>query len=160
MDRCFYRVYKHTFIGTSFKIPSIIEMYAHCALGFGVRGLAWKIYDEQLRLKMRMDSTTCWDAVDQKLWLLYMVGGYNNELHSSSAVFNNYRPSVNKCCNFNFTGICERNPCNYKQLQACLFYMFREPPGLFVHSWYWTGKFSNSIVAPTNTKCTKLWIPT
>jgi hypothetical protein len=38
------------FIGTSFKIPSIIEMYAHCALGFGVRGLAWKIYDEQFRV--------------------------------------------------------------------------------------------------------------
>jgi hypothetical protein len=116
MDGCFYRVYKHVFLGTSFKIPSIIEMYAHCALGFGVRGLAWKIYDEQFRLKMNMDSTTCWDAVNQELWLLYMVGGYNNELHSSSAVFNNYRPSVNKCYNFNFKGICERNPCNYKHV--------------------------------------------
>ena len=32
-----------------------------------VRGLSWKIYDEQFRLKMSMDSTTCWDAVDQEL---------------------------------------------------------------------------------------------
>jgi hypothetical protein len=86
-----------------------------------VRGLAWKIYDEQFRLKMSMDSTTCWDAVDQELWLLYMVGGYNNEFQSSSTIFNNYSPSFNKCYNFNFKGICERNPCNYKQLQACLF---------------------------------------
>ena len=105
MDRCFYRVYKHIFIGTSFKISSFIEIYAHCALGFGVRGLAWKIFDEQFRLKRSMDLTTCWDAVDQELWVLYMVGGYNNEFQSSSTVFNNYRPSVNKCYNFNFKGM-------------------------------------------------------
>ena len=81
-----------------------------------VRGLAWEIYDEQFRLKRSMDLTTCWDAVDQELWLLYMVGGYNNEFQSSSTVFNNYRPSFNKSYNFNLKGICERNPCNYKHV--------------------------------------------
>jgi hypothetical protein len=49
-----------------------------------VRGLALEIYDEQFRLKRSMDLTTCWDAVDQELWLLYMVGGYNNEFQSSN----------------------------------------------------------------------------
>ena len=63
-----------------------------------------------------MDSTTCWDDVDQELWLLSMVGGCKNEFHSSYSVFKNYRPSVNKCYNFNFKGICERKPCNYKHV--------------------------------------------
>ena len=81
-----------------------------------VRGLAWKIYDEQFRLQMSMDSTTCWDDVDQKLWLLSMVGGCKNEFHSSYSVLKNYRPSINKCYNFNFKGICERKPCNYKHV--------------------------------------------
>ena len=103
------------------KYQALLKCMHTVCLDLGFGDWHGKYMTKQFRLKMRMDSTTCWDAVDQELWLLYMMGGYNNELHSSSAVFNNYRPSVNKCCNFNFTGICERNPCNYKQLQACLF---------------------------------------
>jgi hypothetical protein len=89
-----------------------------------------------------MDSTTCWDDVDQELWLLSMVGGCKNEFHSSYSVFKNYRPSVNKCYNFNFKGICERKPCNYKHV--CFKCSGNHP--VFVCT---PGKFSNSIVAPT-----------
>ena len=90
-----------------------------------VKGLGWQKYDEQLRLKMSVDPTTSWESIDQELWLLFMVDcpvsslPQNNQVMMSSTaksypVMN--MSSINKCYNYNYKGICERNPCFYKHV--------------------------------------------
>lgn len=101
-----------------------------------VRGLGWKCYDEQFRLKMSMDPTKSWDIVDNELWLLYMVGNSISESIYSSAA-SGYKSSINKCYNFNYKGTCDRSPCNYKHVCfKCSGYhpVFLCPP------WHWSGK--------------------
>lgn len=79
-----------------------------------VRGLGWKSYDEQFRLKMNTDPTKPWDIIDQELWLLFMGNSKNSSPEVSSQT--SYKTSVNKCYNYNYTGTCDRNPCNYKHI--------------------------------------------
>ncbi|XP_033733377.1 uncharacterized protein LOC117322521 isoform X2 [Pecten maximus] len=70
-------------------------------------GLGWRSYDEQFRLRRSQDPSSSWAMVDSELWLIYMS--------ASSAATRDNKPYsiVQKCFDYNFQGLCTRNPCNY-----------------------------------------------
>lgn len=82
--------------------------YMHDVRTGAGRSSGWKIYDEQFRLKLAMDPTKSWSAIDTELWVMYMVGGHNM---APAGV-----QGVNKCYMFNFQGFCGRKHCTYAHL--------------------------------------------
>lgn len=84
-----------------------------------IRGLGWKEYDEQFRLKVAADPNKSWDSVDQELWLMFMVNDNSHFYNQNDANFTTHPPnrtSINKCYNYNYKGTCDRTPCIYKHI--------------------------------------------
>lgn len=94
------------------KCQELLKYVSTVRLGASrIKGLGWKEYDEQFRLKMAMDPSKPWDIVDQELWLIYMS---NTNTNTSTSYVN--KTAVNKCYNFNYKGVCDRNPCLYQHV--------------------------------------------
>ena len=98
------------------KFQALLKYMHDVRLGASrIRGLGWKEYDEQFRLKMSANPTKSWENIDQELWLLYMVSANTMpEIKHNSQV--GLKSSINKCYNFNYKGTCDRTPCNYKHV--------------------------------------------
>lgn len=96
------------------KLQGLLKYMHDIRLGASrIRGLGWKDYDEQFRLKMSSNPTKSWEEIDQELWLLYMVST-SSELKNNPHGFT--KTSVNKCYNYNYKGMCDRTPCTYKHI--------------------------------------------
>ena len=98
------------------KFQALLKYMHDVRLGASrIKGLGWKEYDEQFRLKMSVNPTKSWEVIDQELWLLYMVSPNTvPEIKHNSQV--GLKSSINKCYNFNYKGTCDRTPCNYKHV--------------------------------------------
>ncbi|KAJ8303595.1 hypothetical protein KUTeg_019991 [Tegillarca granosa] len=70
-----------------------------------IRGMGWRSYDEQFRLRKAVDPSSSWGQVDTELWLKYMLDtvqpSYPQTGHS-------------KCFEFNYKSTCSRHLCNYQ----------------------------------------------
>lgn len=101
------------------KAQSLLKYMQTVRLGASrMRGLGWKEYDQQFRLKMAFDPSKSWDTVDNELWLMYMISDSitSNALSIPAPKSTGQLSTFNKCYNFNNKGSCFRNPCTYQHL--------------------------------------------
>lgn len=95
------------------KCQDLLKYMQSVRLGASrIKGLGWRDYDTQFRLKVAADPSKQWDAVDQELWLMFMTDSgttHTNAVHQHNTTFN-------KCYNFNYKGSCDRNPCPYQHV--------------------------------------------
>ncbi|XP_062617622.1 uncharacterized protein LOC134279286 [Saccostrea cucullata] len=89
--------------------------YMHDIRLGATRGMGWKKYDEQFRLRRSVNPSISWAGIDPELWLMYM--------HAPSQQAVSTQPSPgqithNKCFNFNYRGFCSKQGCGY--LHMCI----------------------------------------
>ena len=83
------------------------------------KGLGWKHYDTQFRLRKEKNPTMSWSDINHELWMLYMYGSGTSEETKTKNL------NINKCYDFNYKGLCARQNCPY--LHRCLKCSFGHP---------------------------------
>lgn len=89
------------------KYMSIIKPAASRCYGFG-----WREYDtRQFRMKKAKNTTITWNHIDQELWLLFVNGNHKQTWSNQNQ--NTFSKSQKMCFDFNNTGYCGRQHCQY-----------------------------------------------
>lgn len=100
------------------KYMSIIKTAASRCYGFG-----WREYDRQFRMKKAKYTTITWNHIDQELWLLFVNGNHKQTWSNQNQ--NTFSKSQKMCFDFNNTGYCGRQHCQYSH--SCLKCAGRHP---------------------------------
>lgn len=82
------------------------------------KGLGWKKYDEQYRLRKTLAPESSWADIDAELWLIFMSGPTVSPYMASSTIAPSSRAKHGKCFDFNFKGTCFRYSCSFAH--SCL----------------------------------------
>ena len=96
------------------KVLDLIKYMSTIRLGASRnRGLGFRSYDDQFRLKKAFNPSSSWAEVDYELWLIYMTPQSTNQMSLQTTSYNNAGNSL-RCYNFNYKGSCIHYPCKYR----------------------------------------------
>lgn len=93
------------------KYMSVVRLAAK-----SFRGIGWKSYDEQFRLRQARQPERSWAVVDGELWLTCLTTSMSRsgDLLTQNKTFG----AKGGCYDYNFKGFCQRTNCGY--VHKCL----------------------------------------
>jgi len=103
------------------------------------KGIGWKLYDENFRLKMAQNCNVSWGKIDLELWLLFV--------NQNSAVTEVSNTNTHKCYAYNYNGHCSRLNCTYSH---CCIRCFAAHP--LIHCYMYKAKNMGGVVAPVGSE--------